>query len=255
MKYLIKFHKSVMLVVKGLILASLVFAFVDTWQIHYPEALFSKNGNYVVVFSYVLFLIAFIQLYGGFKFGVYRLHEIIYDLVLATFLANFMMYLELCLIARLLLSPIAIILCAVFQAIIVFITSYCSNIIYFKLHPARKMVAVFGDDREGFGLINKFTKIPERFKIEKGISVAGKNIDEIKAQIDKFDAVLITDFDKALKNELLRYCYAKKKRTYILPSSTDVVISTSDPIQIFDTPVLLCHNKGLSIEQAAVKRI
>ncbi len=254
MKNLIKFHKSIMVIVKGLILSCLVCSFLDTWQNHYPEALFSKNGNYVVVLAYIIFLMVFILLYGGFKFGIFRLHEVIYNLVLATVIANFMMYLVLCLIARMLLLPVAIICCTIFQAFLILILSYCSNIIYFKLYPARKMLAIFGDDTEGFKLINKFTKIPERFKIEKGIAVAGKHIDVIKRQIDKFDAVLITDFDKGIKDELLRYCYSLKKRTYLLPSSTEVVISTADPIQIFDTPVLLCHNQGLSIEQAAIKR-
>ena len=254
MKYLIKFHKSIMVIIKGLILSCLVSSFVDTWQNHYPEALFSKNGNYVVVLSYLIFLIAFIQLYGGFKFGVYRLHEIIYDLALATLFANFVMFLEMCLIARILLSPMALLCCTGFQIIVIFICSYCANIIYFKLYPARKMLAVFGKDNEGFELINKFAKIPERFKIEKGFSVEGKTLEEIYRQIDKFDAILITDFDKDIKDKLLNYCYAKRKRTYILPSSTDVVISTADPIQVFDTPVLLCHNRGLTIEQAAVKR-
>ena len=254
MKYLIKFHKSIMVIVKSFILSGLTCTFVDTWQNHYPESLFSKNGNYVVVLSYLIFLIAFIQLYGGFKFGVYRLHEIIYDLSLATLFANFVMFLEMCLIARLLLSPTALICCTVFQIAIIFVCSYCANIIYFKLYPARKMLAVFGKDNEDFSLINKFAKIPERFKIEKGFSVEGKDMMEIQLQIDKFDAVLITDFDKSIKESVLRYCYAKKKRTYILPSSTDVVISTADPIQIFDTPVLLCHNRGLTIEQAALKR-
>ena len=254
MKYLIKFHKSIMVIVKGLILACLTSTFVDTWQNHYPEALFSKNGNYVVVLSYLIFLVAFIQLYGGFKFGVYRLHEIIYDLSLATVFANFVMFLEMCLIARLLLSPVALLCCTAFQILLIFICSYCSNIIYFKLYPARKMLALFSKDSEGFALINKFAKIPERFKIEKGFSVEGKTMEEIEKQIDKYEAILITDFNKSLKDSVLRYCYSKRKRTYILPSSTEVVISTADPIQIFDTPVLLCHNRGISVEQAAVKR-
>ncbi|MBR6572879.1 MAG: sugar transferase [Clostridia bacterium] len=254
MKYLIKFHTSIMVIVKGLVLACLTSSFVDTWQNHYPKALFSKNGNYVVVLSYLIFLIAFIQLYGGFRFGVYRLHEIIYDLSLATIFSNFVMFLELCLIARELLFPVPLIFCTFFQIVLIFLCSYCANVIYFRLYPALKMLVVFGEDKEGFALIDKFTKIPERFKIEKGFSVEGKTPEEIEKQIDKYDAVLITDFDKSIKDSVLRYCYTKRKRTYILPSSTDVVISTADPIQVFDTPVLLCHNRGITLEQAAIKR-
>lgn len=243
-----------MVFVKSLIFSALVFIFIDTWQNHYPQSLFSKNGNYVVVLFYCIFLFLFISLYGGFRFGIFRLHEVVLSLVLATIISNFLMFLVLCLIARELLFPLAMVFCTGFQSVVIFFFCLCGNIIYFRLYPARKMLAIFGNDQEGFKLINKFTKIPERFKIEKGIAVAGKHIEDIKKEIDKYDTVLITDFNKSVKDELLRYCYALKKRTYLLPSSTEVVMSTADPIQIFDTPVLLCHNTGLSVEQAAAKR-
>lgn len=254
MELLIKYHKSIMLFIKALLVAALTCIFIDIWQSHYPEALFSKNGNYVVVFSYILFVVVFNHLYGGFKIGIYRLHEIIYDLSLGTVFANFVMYLEMSLIARRLLNPLAMMIGTAIQVAVIFVCAYCANSIYFRLYPVRKMLAVFADDDEGVRLIRKVSKIPERFRIEKGVSILRADIGEIKRLIDRYDAVLISDFDKEIKNEIIRYCYINKKRTYVLPSSIDVVLSSADSIQIFDTPVLLCRNRGLSTEQEMVKR-
>ena len=75
MDLIIKFRKSVMFFVKALIMATITFSFIFVWQKGYEEALFSRNGNFLVVFSYMLILMTFIRLYGGFRIGVLRMHE------------------------------------------------------------------------------------------------------------------------------------------------------------------------------------
>ena len=54
MDKLIKFRKSIMLAVKIMIIAATTLGFIETWNSNYTDTLFSKNGNYVVIFSYVL---------------------------------------------------------------------------------------------------------------------------------------------------------------------------------------------------------
>lgn len=255
MKTLIKFRKTVMLLVKALIVAAITFGFIEMWVENYPTSLFSKNGNYVVIFSFVFILIIFASLYGAFNIGIYRIHEIIYSFSLAVVMTNFLMYLELSLIAREMLSVGPIILGATYQIAIVFLGCWCANIIYFKLYSARRMLAVFGDDETGFMLINKMSRMSERFKIEQGVNVNSASIEEIKKLIDRHECVVICDIDKNIEKEIFSYCYTSKKRTYLLPAITDIVINSSYSIQIGDTPVLMSRNRGLSTEQEIIKRI
>ncbi|MGI6279906.1 MAG: exopolysaccharide biosynthesis polyprenyl glycosylphosphotransferase [Acutalibacteraceae bacterium] len=254
MKILIKFRKSIMFLIKSMIIAALSFCFVQVWVTHYTDALYYQKGNYLVVFSFAFLLIVFSSLFGAFYIGIYRTHEIIYSFSLAVLFTNFFMYLELSLIARYLINPIHLGLNTIIQLIIVFIGSYCANTIYFKLYAARRLLAIFGDDQTGFKLIKKMSEIPDRFRIEQGVNINSKSVDEIKQMIDKFEGVLICDIDKNVEKEILSYCYAKNKRTYLLPSITDIIINNSNEIQISDTPVLMCHNKGLSTEQKILKR-
>ena len=254
MKLLIKFRKSVMIMVKLLIIVAMTLGFVWVWRNFYCDIQYVRGASYVVLSSYFIFFMLFSELYGGFKFGINRLNEIIYSLSLSAFVTNLFVYLEFAFIANKWVDPIPAIWSFVYQVAVIFIGSYCGNVIYFKLYAARKTLAIFADDEEGKAIIKKMSKIPERFSIERGISVNRATIDEIKELIDKYEAILICDFDKNIKTELLHYCYATNKRTYVLPTSTDIIVRNSDNIQIFDTPLLMCHNRGLRLEQELIKR-
>lgn len=254
MNIAIKFRKSILLITKIFIVLSVTFLFINTWQTHYTEALFSKNGNYLVVFAFLIIFMTFISLYGGFKVGVSRLHELIYSLTLAVTFTNFVMYMVFCLIARQIMPFWPILIGMAEQILMVFIGSSCANTIYFKLYSARRMIAFFSGDKAGFELIKKMSKIPERYSIERGVSVDTTDMNTINRLLDKYEAVILCDFDKSKKNEILRMCYQKGKRLYILPSSNDIILNNSYQTQVFDTPILMCRNRGLTIEQAMAKR-
>lgn len=255
MKTLVKFRKSVMLAIKIMIVASITLGFIETWVTNYTDSLFSKNGNYVVIFSFIFILIVFSSLYGAFNIGIYRVHEIIYSFSLSVVMTNFVMYLELSLIARRMVAIIPLIIGIIYQVAVVFISCWCANIIYFKLYSARRMLAIFGDENAGFKLINKISRMPERFVVEHGVNINSVSIDEIKKLIDKYECVVICDIDKNIEKEIFSYCYTNQKRTYLLPSITDIIINNSYEIQISDTPVLMSRNRGLTTEQEIIKRI
>ena len=254
MKSLIKIRKSIMLFVKILIVATVTVGFIQVWITKYAESLFSNKGNYVVIFSFVLLFSTFSSLYGAFKIGISRIHEIIYSFSLAIIFTNAVMYLELSLIARELVALPPMIMGIIYQILVSALCSFCANTIYFKLYPPRRMVAIFSDDVSGFELIRKMGKISDRFHIERGLNANHTDMAQIKRQIDKFDAVVICGIDKNLQKEIISYCYTHEKRSYLLPDITDIIISNSYNIQISDTPVLMSRNRGLTLEQRIIKR-
>ena len=254
MKRLVSLRKSIMLFIKIMIVSAVTVGFIQVWITGYEESLFSNKGNYVVILSFVLLFTVFSSLYGAFKIGISRIHEIIYSFSLATVFTNAVMYLELSLIARELVAIPPILIGIAYQIIVVAICSFCANTIYFKLYPPRRVVAIFGDDISGFELIKKMGKISERFQIERGLNVNTTDLGEIKRQIDKCEAVVICGIDKNLQKKIISYCYTHEKRTYLLPDVTDIIISNSYNIQISDTPVLMSRNRGLTLEQRILKR-
>lgn len=254
MKNLVRIRKSIMLFIKIMIVSAVTVGFMQVWITGYEESLFSNKGNYVVILSFVLLFTVFSSLYGAFKIGISRIHEIIYSFSLAIVFTNAVMYLELSLIARQLVAIMPMIIGIAYQVGVVAISAFCANTIYFKLYPPRRVVAIFGDDISGFELIKKMGKISERFQIERGLNVNTTDLEEIKRQIDKYEAVVICGVDKNLQKKILSYCYTNEKRSYLLPDITDIIISNSYNIQISDTPVLMSRNRGLTLEQRIVKR-
>ncbi len=69
-----------------------------------------------------------------------------------------------------------------------------------------------------------------------------------------YDGVVIGDIPAELRNDLVKACYANGIRTYTLPKLTDVILKSSEVLHIFDSPVFLNRNHGLTIEQRIIKR-
>lgn len=244
-----------MFTVKAMIVLAVTVAFIEVWISNYAESLFSRRGNYVVILSYVLLFITFSVLYGAFKIGIFRIHELIYSFSLAVVFTNAIMYLELSLIARELVSVLPLVTGSVYQVAVVAVCSYCANVIYFRIHPVRHVLSIFNRDTSGFDLVLKMGRISERFVIDAGLNADDTDMEEIRHQIDKYDAVVICGIDKNLQKQIISYCYTHKKRTYLLPDITDIIINNSYNVQMGDSPVLMSRNSGLTTEQLAVKRL
>lgn len=253
MNILMKFRKSILLVLKIFILMSVSFIFINCWQNDYQIALFSNKGNYVVILTYCLLLLLFGTLYGGFQIGTSRRNEVVYSISLSTFFTNVLMYLVLSLVARLLLNPLPLLLTMVIQLIIVLLEVYAADSIYYALYKTHRIVAIADGREDKTHIINKMNNIKHRYHVEE-IVLTDRPMPEILNIIDGYEAVLICNFEKSQQNEILRYCYANKKRIYFLPSSNDIIINSLHQTQVYDTPILACRNTGLTIEQQIIKR-
>ena len=252
MTALIKFRNTVLNILKLMSLVTLVTAFVAVWQMFYPHASLGKWGDLFIVFTYGVVLFVFVMIYDAFKIGIMRMHELVYSMSLSLAFTNCFVYFELCLVARRLVNPLYMLVLMLFQIVIVMAVMHTLSFCYFTLYKARSVLAVFSIENRN-DIIKKMATIKERFVLSKGITI-DKSMDEIKRTIDEFDTVLICDFDKNIKSEILNYCYSRDKRTYLLPSSSDTILNGSYPVQVFDTPVLFLHNGGLSMEQRVLKR-
>ncbi len=252
MEILKKFRNTVLFFLKVLVIVTVTTAFIGVWQNFYDETLYRGSGNLLFIALYIAIFVVFGSIYDGFKVGIQRVHELSYSLSLSVFFSNCFIYVILCLIAENMLNPLPLIILTVCQVFILIGLMYSLSHVYFTLHTARKVLAIF-DANSRNDIIKKISIIKERFSLTKGITV-DRELDEIKSEIDRHDTVLICEFDSSLKDEIIKYCYAQDKRIYVLPSSADAILNGSYPVQVFDTPVLFLHNGGLSMEQRIIKR-
>ena len=148
-------------------------------------------------------------------------------------------------IARHLLWPIPVIVMTVAQICLVVLWACGANWVYFHVFPARKMLLVYGS-HSATRLALKMSKRSDKYLICAAVN-AELGYDEVIKQVDKFPAIVICDVKGSLRNQILKYCYGKSIRVYITPKLSDIIIGGSEEIHLFDTPLFLCRNSGLSL--------
>ena len=74
-------------------------------------------------------------------------------------------------------------------------------------------------------------------------------------EAQNFDALIIGDIPAKERNALLKKCFERDIRTYTVPKLSDILIRTSEELDIFDSPLLLSRNEDMSGIQRFLKRM
>ena len=232
-----------------------VFAYV--WYTVYRGQIdepFWRKGNWVLIAIYGLMFAMFAKLYGGLKVGYLKRVDVFYSLTLALLCTNVVEYFEITLINRWFLSPGPMIEMTGLQLILIIIWIWGSRYIYSKLYRARKLLVIYGDRDPGDDLIHKMNSRKDKYDISGKVhSSVGER--EIHKLMRNYDGVIIWDLPSMDRNRYLKYCFAHSIRCYVSPKISDIILMGSDRIHLFDTPLLMSRNMGLSIDQRAAKRV
>ena len=180
--------------------------------------------------------------------------DVFYSLTLALLCTNVVEYFEITLINRWFLSPGPMIEMTGLQLILIIIWIWGSRYIYSKLYRARKLLVIYGDRDPGDDLIHKMNSRKDKYDISGKVhSSVGER--EIHKLMRNYDGVIIWDLPSMERNRYLKYCFAHSIRCYVSPKISDIILMGSDRIHLFDTPLLMSRNMGLSIDQRAAKRV
>ena len=231
-------------------------AYYIVWRLGYERSdgfpAYYGNGKYVLAGVYGLLVIMLFLNFEGFKFGYLKPVESFASQLIALFIVNFITYLQLSLIANVMISPLPIVMLMVVDSVIALICSFLYSHLYHMLYPPKNMVMIFGNDN-AIDLKFKMDTRSDKYRISKLIS-AEEGFEAICRQIGSYDAVIINDVAAGIRNDLLKYCYHNGIRTYVAPKMTDIILKGATDISLFDTPLLLVRGRGLTTAQRAVKR-
>lgn len=234
-----------------------VLLFAYTWyQIYVPslsvEQRFWNKGNWAVIGMYGLYMFFFTRVFGGYKIGYLKITEICLSNFLAILCANVVEYIQLCLILNdyVIFKPLIIIVLIELVAVVPYV--YMVRKLYVQMYPPRKMIVIYGEYAPD-DLISKINTRKDKYDICASISytIGEEKLFNI---IKRYKAVVLCDLPSKARNEILKFCYKESIRTYVTPKITDVILRGAEDIHLFDTPLLLSRNQGLTIEQRFTKR-
>lgn len=232
-----------------LILTVLYYA---AWMHGYTLAYFAYKGKYVLMGVYAVLLYIFFQNSDCTMFGQLHRVDLIIGQIISIILVNIITYFQLCLIANRMLAPAPMLLLTAGEIVIAvaLVTLYTS--LYHRLYAPHEMLLIYGN-RRGVSLKIKMDSRRDKYNISKLISVE-EGFDRICQEIGKYDAVILSDVPAQVRNDILKYCYRYRIRTYLSPKLTDIMVRGGKNITLFDTPLLLVKGTGLTPAQRVVKR-
>ena len=211
------------------------------------------RGDWAVIAMYMLLLFLISQYLGASKIGYLRIADICFSNLLALLITNVIGYFQIVIAGRLYFDLVPYITMTITQMAFVIPWVMLIRSIYIRLYPPRDLVVIYGDYAPD-NLIRKINSRKERYNICEQISVY-EDINTIYEKIRMFDAVVLCDLPVQLRNQILKHCYDRGIRTYITPKVSDIILGGTEQINLFDTPLLLSRNRGLTIEQRFFKRI
>lgn len=251
-------NRHVMRMVLGAVLILLETAlFYYIWINHYNPLVrrpYFFKGNFFISGVYMLVLMLFGNIYGGLKLGYYKVFDLILSQSLATIVTNAVIYMTMIIpIATWYLSPFWIIIMTLMDIGLIVIWEIISNKLFVKTFPPQRLILFHGAYEDMLGA--KFVTRPDRYRLCETVKLTEEDkVSEVMKRCQGYDGVVIGDIPAELRNDILKACYSGRMRTYTLPKITDVILKSSEVLHIFDSPVLLNRNHGLTIEQRFAKR-
>lgn len=213
---------------------------------------FFQKGHWMMAGMYVLYQMIFLYVFGGMKVGYLKKSNIIYSQCLAMICANIVIYLQIVLISVRFVTILPLLKITFLDVIAVVIVAWISEIIFKTLFPPRKMLLIHGEyDPTIF--IQKMNSRKDKYKIEKVVDIS-LGIGEIQRMIPRYEGVVIYDVHSETRNVILKFCYENDIRAYSTTKVSDILIRGAESLHIFDTPLLLYRNQGLTFEQRFAKR-
>lgn len=214
---------------------------------------FHIRGHWAIISLYVLLIFLFTQVFGGFKVGYLQSTDICLAQILSITMSNVVEYFIIVLATRKYVSVRPLLLMTVFEALFACIWSCLVRKLYKKLYPPRQLLVIYGNYSPN-DLIDKINSRKDKYNICASVSYQVGHT-KLYTMIKEYEAVVLSDLPAHARNQIMKYCYQESVRTYVTPKISDIILSAADDINLFDTPLLLMRNQGLSINQRFFKRL
>ena len=220
---------------------------------------FWYRGNWVEISFYSIVLLFLSATYGGIRLGYQKNAEIIFSQVLSTLMADIIIYMELSILARRLFAVDVFLVMVAEQILCVIVYMNIANRVYRSVFPPRKLFLIHGD-RPIENICAKFESRRDKYLITGLINVNEGYDTVCSAVLDAYtkgscNAVVIGDISVADRNPLLKFCYGKSIRVYLIPKITDVILTGAEELHVFDSPMLLTREYSLTVEERFFKRM
>ncbi len=243
----------------GLVFQTVLYIYV--WHKVYNDIMqsgmwrsFHRKGFWLLAAVYFILLLFFTATYGGLKVGYLKPRDVFFSQVISLLCANIVSYFQISLLSLGLVTPYPLLLMMLGQIVVSAGWTLVSHKLYQRFFPPKQLLFISGG-RPTEDILKKFETRRDKYNIIK-CAAESEGPEALEREIvSRYDGVVLWDMDTAIRNRLLKFCYSRGIRVYMMPKIPDIMIKGSDQLHLFDTPILLTREYAMTIEQRAVKRL
>ena len=249
--------------VRIILYIALLFVLFGLLSINSSWVLAVSRTSAVMLLTFLFGCIAMSKIYGKYDIGQRKSKPIILSLSLSiviTDIITFMMMVIMntnnttdnSLYPYFGVDILWLLLAIVIQIALITVFAYAGNAIYFSFTDPEKCLLIV----EKGGSLPNFMQGVERYKkqycVEKTLAVGDPSL---KEEIDLADTVFIGDLQEADLDELLLYCYSRRKNVYRIMDIHGVMTRFSEVVVMHDEAMLASRVNGMTMGQRILKRL
>ena len=219
------------------------------------HTVFKNKGNWLIAICFFLILGIMLHVFKGVKIGYYKIGSLLVSQLLSLICTHLIVTVQMILMIGKVALILRIVKVMLWLLVWNWVSMLCITLIftpvYNILFPPYEILLIYGNYKNN--LRDKILTRSDRYTIKKDMhfkDLAEKGINEL---LD-YDGVILNDIPSKKKNEILKFCFDNGIMVYFTPKIPDIFVKEAEEVDVFDTPLFLCKNIGLSITQRIVKR-
>ena len=193
------------------------------------------SGKLVVVLLYAALYIALGNVYEAFQISSQKIASIVFSQMLAAMIADGLIYLLICLLAKRFCSLIPGIAAIAGQLVVSALWAFCAQKWYYKTFPPLATAIVY-DMRPGIEEMIREDNLEKKYnvKITLDIQKCLKNMEVLR----QMDVVFLGGIHSHERNKILKYCVEHDIDVFVLPRVGDLMMDAARPTHMFHLSVL-----------------
>lgn len=209
------------------------------------------SGKLVVVLLYAALYIALGNVYEAFQISSQKIASIVFSQMLAAMIADGLIYLLICLLAKRFCSLIPGIAAIAGQLVVSALWAFCAQKWYYKTFPPLATAIVY-DMRPGIEEMIHEDNLEKKYnvKITLDIQKCLKNMEVLR----QMDVVFLGGIHSHERNKILKYCVEHDIDVFVLPRVGDLMMDAARPTHMFHLSVLKVGRSMASPEYLFIKR-
>ncbi|MCQ2472579.1 MAG: sugar transferase [Saccharofermentans sp.] len=244
------------LILAALSISSFLYVWIDyVKQNNHTGYLLGKGNLALAGIIYLLLFVIFGKFFKAFSIGVERIAKQVVSVVLTLFVTDFVEILVSATIQNNFRYVFEFLwrymLLALIQSVVLAVIVIVMNFLYRKVIPPLPIVLIYGNHPNH--IEDKLACLPHKYQIVDRIKFDDPNVDLAKV-ISESISVLINDVPSPIENKIIKLCFENDVRVYVVPKIADIILKSSESINVIDTPLYLSRNLGMSFWQRFAKR-